>query len=89
LYKVAWIFQYLSQLIFEKYSSIKNYKDIEIPLYIFHSKNNQKVPLIESIILYRHLKGKCKFIPIYGHEEMILCSKENRQLIMKELSGIF
>lgn len=80
LFKYPW---YL-QLFFrnkKKFESSQNYKKINIPLYIFHSKNNKLVPFLESIKLHLLLKPKSKFISLYGDENFTLLSKENIKII--------
>ena len=74
---------------FKKYSSFDNYKNSTVPLYLFHSKNNKLVPFVESVQLYFHLRSNnnCKMIPLYGHEEMTLLSKENIKILQNTISN--
>ena len=72
-----------------KLNSFENYKECLLPILIFHSKNNKHVPFAESVRLYFQLhkaNKNCKMIPLYGHDEMTLLSKENMEIISKSIS---
>jgi hypothetical protein len=64
------------------------YKNIDIPIYIIHCRNNAKISFLEAIILYDEIKTKAKLIMIYGIHESFLQSEENREIIKKEIIRI-
>jgi hypothetical protein len=57
------------------------YKKCDLPIYLFHSKHNERVSFIESIQLHQSLKPKSKFIHLFGKHDTTLINKENRILI--------
>jgi hypothetical protein len=88
LHKVPSLLQFFFQS--KKFISIENYKNTNLPIILFHSKNNTLVPFVDSVQLYFSLRSnpQCKMIPLYGHEEMTLLSKENMEMIAKNISFI-
>lgn len=89
IHKVPWYMQIICKYISKKYSSIKNYENLKKPLFLYHCKNNQNVPFIESMILYRKIgESRCKFIPLYGHDEMTLLSRENKEIISDNIQSV-
>lgn len=88
LHRIPFLFQMFIQS--NKFESWENYKNTNLPLLLFHSKNNRLAPFVDSVQLYFKLRSnsKCKMIPLYGHEEMTLLSKENLKIIKSAISTL-
>ena len=84
LFHIPWCLQFFIKK--KKMETEENYKNIKIPLLLFHSKNNKTVPFVESVNLYFKLKSKCVFVPLFGHYEMTLLSKENIEIIKEKIA---
>lgn len=87
LFKIPWYIQLFTKN--RKIYCSENYKNINIPLLIFHSKNNDSVPLMESIKLHLSLRLQSKFILLYGDKNMTLLSKENYKILSENLKNLF
>lgn len=72
----------------KKKDCIQNYKSILIPLFLIHSKNNDKVSFLESIMLHQKLKPRSKLIILYGKHDTCLLSKENKKILMNKVIPI-
>lgn len=87
LFRVPWILQLFVKN--KEIDSAINYKNITIPLLIFHSRNNTIVPLLDSIKLHLALRDKSTFISLYGDKEFTLLSKENQRIIRRAMESFF
>jgi hypothetical protein len=95
---VPWYQQWIYKIMMGKSSPVwedvsENYRQLQTPLLIFHSRNNKTYPFMDSIMLFRDLvkiRGcrQCFMIPLYGNEEAVLLSKENQRLIETALTRL-
>jgi len=80
MFKIPWFLQLFCNK--QEISSHDIYKNrLKNPLIIFHSKNNLNAPFIDSIQLYLKLKNQSVFVPLFGHQDRTLLSKENLYII--------
>jgi hypothetical protein len=84
LFKIPWFLQILCKK--EDIDSYHIYRNkLKNPLIIFHSKNNLNAPFIDSIQLHIKMKNESIFVPLFGHQDKTLLSKENMILINKTI----